>query len=268
MNKSVIDGLNRRLQNIEKFKYINNFYKLLRDYFSFISKNPYVSNITQRIIEEDKIPEDFILLMIFLSMEMEDKSFLPNSFSEKVNNLYKEIDEEYEDRTKNLIVEEIEIIRQENIKRSIKEIINEITKEQLLANLSIFNNLIIDELNNEISEIDVIKKSKLNSNNLLKNEISIGPLSYKNGLIYYNESLIERLDPQMRKLCYLFFIRKNEFLSYKTIQDELSDSEYVTKENMQKVVSKVRTILKSKIKKNLINNVNGKGYIFNSKIIT
>jgi DNA-binding winged helix-turn-helix (wHTH) protein len=101
----------------------------------------------------------------------------------------------------------------------------------------------------------------------IKNDLIVGPFSYKNGLIYHNESLIERLDPQMRKLCYLFFIRKNEFLSYETIQNELSDSGYVTKENMQKVVSKVRTILKSKIKKDIIDNINGKGYIFNAKKI-
>ena len=111
-----------------------------------------------------------------------------------------------------------------------------------------------------------------NTNNLTtkiknSNKITVGPFMYENEIVYYNNSIIEKLSPQAVKLCYLFFINKDKFISYENIQSELSDSDYITKENMQKVISKVRSILKSKTHKNLINNMPGKGYSFSTKEI-
>lgn len=123
-----------------------------------------------------------------------------------------------------------------------------------------------------ILENDTIENKTINiSTSKNKSEVtqlSVGPLSCKNGLIYYNESMIDNLTKQMIKLCFLFLMRKNEFLSYETIQSELSDSDYITKENMQKVVSKLRNALKKRTHKNLIENVSGEGYLFNTKEIT
>lgn len=94
------------------------------------------------------------------------------------------------------------------------------------------------------------------------NEITVGSLSYKNGHIYHNGSIVKNLTPQAVKAGALFLRTPDEYISYKRIQDEISTGGYVSKENMQKIVTKLRKALRDMTNHDLIKNVDRQGYNF------
>lgn len=93
-------------------------------------------------------------------------------------------------------------------------------------------------------------------------EVRAGPLSYKSGVLYHNGSRIDHLAPQAITLAKLFLYTPDTFISYKTIQEELSKGDYLSEGNMQKIISKLRRNLHKVTGKNLIKNVSGEGYFF------
>lgn len=99
-----------------------------------------------------------------------------------------------------------------------------------------------------------------------KDDVVLGPLTYKNGGVYYKDSLLG-LTPQAVKLCKLFIETPDEFISDDTIQEAITNKSFISTENMQKIVSKLRTTLRKENKKLDIQRVSNKGYIFIAKEI-
>lgn len=117
-------------------------------------------------------------------------------------------------------------------------------------------------------EVVNIKKVLKKRNTAKSTEhIVVGPLAYGDGVLYFNGSIIKGLAPQAVEICKLFLNNPNQFISYGTIQDEVSKNTHLSKSNMQKLISKLRTVLKSKTKKNLIELVENQGYSFDGKIL-
>lgn len=89
----------------------------------------------------------------------------------------------------------------------------------------------------------------------------LGPLSYKNNSIYYNDNILD-LTPQAVKLCKLFMKNPDVYVSDNAIQETISTGGFVSHQNMQKVISKLRTALR-KAKCNIeIKRLDNSGYKF------
>ena len=99
-----------------------------------------------------------------------------------------------------------------------------------------------------------------------KGQIALGPLSYKNNGIYYNESILD-LTPQAVKLCKLFMETPDEYVSDERIKEALIKNDFISTESMQKIVSKLRTTLRKANRKIDIKRISNSGYKFISKEI-
>lgn len=97
-------------------------------------------------------------------------------------------------------------------------------------------------------------------------EICIGPLKYKDFSISY-ENVPLKLTPQLVKLCTLFIERNqnvDSFVSDNSIRDVVTVNDYISIKNIEKLVSKLRRVLKKENKHIKIQRINGQGY----KLIT
>lgn len=126
---------------------------------------------------------------------------------------------------------------------------------------------ILHEINGDDVHIDVKKviEERKTKSKILTEEIIVGPLSYKDGVLYFNGSIVENLTPQAVEIAKLFLSKPDEFITYQTIQDEVSKRTHLKKGNMQKLISDLRTELKKMTKNNLIKMVGNNGYIFEAK---
>src|SRR3989344_8454876 len=117
----------------------------------------------------------------------------------------------------------------------------------------------VEDLKKEIKEI---KDIKINSS--AAEEISIGPLKYKNHSIFYGEKRLD-LPPQLVRLCRLFMEKSQKqdtFVADDKLSEEAEASKRLSNKNMQKAISKLRRILKEENDRLYIKRVNKEGYIF------
>jgi len=108
---------------------------------------------------------------------------------------------------------------------------------------------------------------KINSNNKKDEEqINLGPLSYKNKAIYYNDSIL-KLAPQNINLCKLFMETPDEYISDERIRETISKKDFLSNKEIQKRVSGLRRILKKENNKIDIKRFSNSGYMFMIKRI-
>lgn len=144
--------------------------------------------------------------------------------------------------------------------------LNKTTESYLIKKLSVLEiNEVFSKMQKHYEEEIGKLRSIVYKNNVAEGEIKIGPLSYKNHSVFYNSSRLENLTPQEVKLLKLFMTRPDEFISYNSIKEALTVSEYTTTANMQKLVSKLRRNFNKKNKKIEIKPINQTGYMFITK---
>ena len=114
-----------------------------------------------------------------------------------------------------------------------------------------------------------IEHERQETKNTPKKEIDgvvLGPLEYKHKGIYHNDSILD-LTPQAVKLCKLFIERPDEYISDDTIKETITKNDFVSTENMQKIVSKLRKTLNKENRKIKIKRISNSGYKFIAKEI-
>ena len=114
-----------------------------------------------------------------------------------------------------------------------------------------------------------IEHERQETKNTPKKEIDgvvLGPLEYKHNGIYHNDSILD-LTPQAVKLCKLFIERPDEYISDDTIKETITKNDFVSTENMQKIVSKLRKTLNKENRKIKIKRISNSGYKFIAKEI-
>ena len=100
-------------------------------------------------------------------------------------------------------------------------------------------------------------------------EIIIGNLKYKNSLVFYNTKRLD-LSPQLTRLCRLFMDKSqtsDSIVLDDTIISFISVKSLISRDNMEKLVSKLRQILKNENRHIEIERISNQGYIFVAKNI-
>src|SRR3989338_1892071 len=127
----------------------------------------------------------------------------------------------------------------------------------------------MESLRNDIKkhdeEIKAIRDAKFIKQ--IKEDINIGPLSLKNGSVYYGKEYL-KLTSQIKNLCVLFMQASKDidwFVSDDSIREVLNAKDDLSRDGIEKVVSKLRCILRGKNKAIRIERRDNKGYmpIFN-----
>ncbi len=122
--------------------------------------------------------------------------------------------------------------------------------------------------------IDVLKKEIEEIRDLRyifpeEKEIIIGNLKYKNSLVFYNTKRLD-LSPQLTRLCRLFMDKSqtsDSIVLDDTIISFISVKSLISRDNMEKLVSKLRQILKNENRHIEIERISNQGYIFVAKNI-
>jgi hypothetical protein len=117
---------------------------------------------------------------------------------------------------------------------------------------------IIEQLREEIKEIMKAKTSAP-----AEEEIKIGPLKYKYPSVFYNDSRLD-LTPQLVRLCRLFMDKSritDTYASEEAIMEAIETTRSISHKGMQKLISKLRLILKGEDRRIKIKRFSDQGYI-------
>ncbi len=127
----------------------------------------------------------------------------------------------------------------------------------------------IPEIDNLIDKTKCLISTSLfthEKKNPLSDTIQIGPIKHIEHSIYCNDEKL-KLTKQLVELCKLFMEKADSYISDDVIKDTISRKRHLSTVSMEKLVSKLRTALKSKRLNVPIERLNSEGYKFITKYI-
>lgn len=158
-------------------------------------------------------------------------------------------------------------IAQKEAHRNFKNFIDSLSKEDLACLSKFIDVRVEDKVKEEIDKFKEEHLSGLENTETyypMQEEFSVGPLEYKGQSIYYEEINMD-LPPQLVRLCAFFMEqskKEDPFAQDEDIEEIVSAKKRISKENMKKLVSKLRGLLKIKNENIKIKRISKGGYIF------